>query len=84
MDRISDVLGSSLIMDNFPEMENPFRTSMLPTMGSSNNASPLPTLVTATNPAVMAANKQIVGGVNQQRQQLIQESSIIDSLIPSR
>jgi hypothetical protein len=81
---ISQLSRTKLDGDFFPDIENPFSNLPEPTLGPAANASPLPTLVTATNPAVMAANKQIVGGVNQQRQQLIQESSIIDSLIPSR
>jgi hypothetical protein len=64
MDRILDVLESSSIIDNFPEIENPFRTSMLPTMGLSNNVNPLPPMITGANPNVLAANQQLVPQLN--------------------
>ena len=64
MDRILDVLENSSILNNFPEMENPFRTSMLPTMGPSNNVSPLPPMITSSNPSVLAANQQLVPQLN--------------------
>jgi hypothetical protein len=72
--------------EGIPEIENPFDNLPEPTLGPAANVGPLPTLVTATNPAVMVANQQIVGGMgsNPKLQQQLQRSSIYDALIPPK
>ena len=67
--------------DFLPDLENPFRNVPEPTLGPAANVGVLPPVVTASNPAVLAANQQIVSGVNPKTAQLIQQSNALDTFI---
>jgi hypothetical protein len=81
--RIAEVLeNASLSGDLFPDIENPFRESLLPTFEPAANINQLPPIITGANPIVMNANQQIVSGVGPNKlNQQIEKSNAIDSFI---
>jgi len=77
-DRLLEVPVSQNV---FPKIENPFRESLLSTLGPAANINQLPPIITGANPIVMNANQQIVRGVNPKTAQLIQQSNALDAFI---
>ena len=67
--------------DFLPDLENPFRNLPEATLGPAANVGVLPPVVTGANPSVVAANQQIVSGVNPKTAQLIQQSNALDTFI---
>ena len=82
IDTINEILSQTPIsLNNFPDLPNPFRDLPEATLGPAANVGVLPSVVTASNPAVLAANQQIVSGVNPKTAQLIQQSNALDAFI---
>ena len=82
INRIAEILQNvSLSGDLFPDIENPFKESLLETLGPAANLGVLPPVVTGANPSVVTANQQIVSGVNPKTAQLIQQSNALDAFI---
>jgi len=90
IDSLRDTLSQIPISQNtFPKLTNPFRKSILPTLGQTTNTNltgQLPPVVLGAD-VVSVANslyQNLVGGVNPQTTQLIQQSNALDSFIRGR
>jgi hypothetical protein len=82
IDRIQDLLESVPVStDYFPTIINPLENLPEATLGPAANVGVLPPVVTGANPSVVAANQQIVSGVNPKTAQLIQQSNALDTFI---
>jgi hypothetical protein len=87
---LRDILSQIPISQNvFPKLTNPFRKSIIPTLGSTTSVNPtgqLPPVVLGADVVGVAnsLNQNLVGGVNPQTTQLIQQSNALDSFIRGR
>jgi hypothetical protein len=87
---LRDILSQTPISQSvFPKLINPFRQSILPTLGSITNVNPsgqLPPVVLGADVVSVAnsLNKNLVGGVTPQTTNLIQQSNALDSFIRGR
>jgi hypothetical protein len=90
IDSLRDTLSQIPISQNtFPKLTNPFRKSILPTFGQTTNNNligQLPPVVLGADVVSVAnsLNQNLVGGVNPQTTQLIQQSNALDSFIRGR
>jgi hypothetical protein len=73
-----------LSQDNFPDIKNPFNN--LPAQPTLNPSGQLPPAVLGADVVSVAnsLNQNLVGGVNPQTTQLIQQSNTLDSFIRGR
>jgi hypothetical protein len=89
IDRIIDVLKEAPLSGDFPQIENPFKESILQKFAPTTNTNPtgqLPPVVLGADVVSVAnsLNKNLVGGVNPQTTNLIQQSNNLDSFIRGR
>jgi hypothetical protein len=89
IDRIIDILKEVPLSGDFPQIENPFKESILQKFVPTTNTNPtgqLPPVVLGADVVSVAnsLNQNLVGGVNPQTTQLIQQSNVLDNFIRGR
>ena len=89
IDRIIDILKEVPLSGDFPQIENPFKESILQKFVPTTNVNPtgqLPPVVLGADVVSVAnsLNKNLVGGVTPQTTNLIQQSNALDSFIRGR